>query len=269
MKNRVLGFSGPKKDRAVIYVHRDEKDRTLVDGRPAVLHIAGAGEPVEELPGIVIRVRHAPCVPQGAFIAFPEGVILERIGGEENYPALKVLGKGFVYVSSPLEFWEELKVGVLTVSDKGSRGQRRDTSGPALESAVALIGGRVSNRDIVPDDMETISGVLEKWVSEHLEIVLVTGGTGISPRDVTPESVRVLGGKEVPGIGEYMRWKTSFLNERSILSRSLAMACGQTLVLTLPGSERGALQCFHAVAPVLRHAVEILTGRGGECSRSQ
>lgn len=268
MKNRVLGFSGPFRDRAVVYVHRDEDNRTLVDGCLSNIYIAGAGKPAADLPGIVIKVREVPHDEITDFIAFPEGVVLRRFEDNGEGSALEVVNKGFIAVSSPLEFWQELKVGVLTVSDKGSRGERKDTSGPALASAVGSIGGRTTHSSIVPDEMEAISGVLKEWISEKLAIVLVTGGTGISPRDVTPESIRMLGGKEIPGFGEFMRWKTSFENERSILSRSLAMACVKTLVLALPGSERGALQCFNAVAPVLRHAVEILTGRGGECSRS-
>ena len=104
-------------------------------------------------------------------------------------------------------------------------------------------------------------------MKKGIDLVLITGGTGLSKRDVTPEALKSLGGREVPGIGEFMRWKTSFQNERSIISRSVAVTCEKTLLISLPGSERGSVQCFNAIAPVLRHAIEILSGRGTDCGK--
>ncbi|HPE91654.1 MAG: MogA/MoaB family molybdenum cofactor biosynthesis protein [Synergistales bacterium] len=268
MKRRVLGFSGRFGDRPLVYIHSDEKGGALVDGSPLGIVLAGAGEGElgEGLFGII--VSEVPEIDPGDFLQFSDGVILKKSPENGTKGSFHVASKGFLSVSSLFCPWTALKVGILTVSDKGSRGEREDTSGPALEKSVHSIGGFASMTGIVPDETESISGRIREWIASGMDIILVTGGTGISRRDVTPEAVRSLGGKEIPGIGEYMRWKTSFDNERSILSRSVAVACSGTIVVTLPGSERGAVQCFYSIAPVLRHAVEIVTGRSGDCAGS-
>ena len=268
MKRRVLGFSGRFRDRPLVYIHNDEEGETLVDGSSFGIVLAGAGEGEikEDLLGII--VPEVPEIGPGDFLRFSDGVILKQRHETGTKGSFCVVSKGFLSVSSLFCPWTALGVGILTVSDKGSRGERRDTSGPALEKSVPSIGGFPAKTGIVPDEAERISEMIREWIASGLDIILVTGGTGISPRDVTPEAVRSLGGKEIPGIGEYMRWKTSFDNERSILSRSVAVACSGTIVVTLPGSERGAVQCFNSIAPVLRHAVEIVTGRSGDCAGS-
>ncbi|MEA3508424.1 MAG: MogA/MoaB family molybdenum cofactor biosynthesis protein, partial [Synergistota bacterium] len=156
-----------------------------------------------------------------------------------------------------------------TVSDKGSRGDRKDISGPALEESVISLGAEICFRDMVPDDENMIRDAILGWVGGNgLDLVLVTGGTGLSERDVTPEAVRSLGGREAPGFGEYIRSATSCFNPRAILSRSTAAVFERCLVLALPGSPRGAVECLEAVKPVLRHAIEIASGRGGECGHA-
>ncbi len=170
-------------------------------------------------------------------------------------------------ISSHLRFLPPLKGGVVTVSDKGSRGERQDTSGPALEVFLKKLGVEVSRSIIVPDEKEKIREVLLDW-TEHddpCHLILLTGGTGLSSRDVTPEVLLEIGEKIIPGIGEYMRLSSAERNRRSILSRGLGVLRKKALLLCLPGSRRGALECLAAVAPALRHAVEIAQGWGGEC----
>jgi molybdenum cofactor synthesis domain len=163
-----------------------------------------------------------------------------------------------------------IRVGILTVSDKGSRGERKDTAGPALAELVGPLGAVVARTAIVPDDRLLIAETLRTWTDlEGLQLVLVTGGTGLSSRDVTPEALQDVAERIVPGLGEAMRRKTEPLLDRSILSRSIAATRGKCLMIAFPGSERGARQCFESIAGVLRHAVEILNGWEGECAAHQ
>ncbi len=267
MRNRVLGFSGLEPEYPVVFIHDNSEKIPLVNGTRFGISLQRPGRKADE-GEFVIRVSDHGTINPGDFIAFSGGVILQVLP-ERNEPfRMTVSNRGFVEVSSTFEIWSPLQAGVLTVSDKGSRGERIDTSGPALEVAAKTIGVSTSQRSMVPDEVESITSVLNDWIfKDKLDLILVTGGTGLSPRDVTPEALLMIGGKEVPGIGEYMRWKTSFENGRSILSRSLAVACEKTLVISLPGSERGSVQCFNSVAPVLRHAIEILSGRGEDCGK--
>lgn len=266
MKNRVLGFSGQFSDRPMVYLHSDDLGNPLVDGLALELVLEEAGKGSFSEGAFGIRVREVPLAGPGDFLHFSGGVILRRQERPDQKRSFLVVNKGFLLVSSSFDLWPSLAVGVLTVSDKGSRGERIDTTGPALERSLPTLGGTLSKSGIVPDETVKISDKIREWMAAGVDIVLVTGGTGISARDVTPEAVKSLGCREIPGIGEYMRWKTSFENVRSILSRSLAVACSGTIVITLPGSERGAVQCFSAIAPVLRHAVEVVTGRSGDCA---
>jgi molybdenum cofactor synthesis domain-containing protein len=252
----------------MVYLHSDDSGNPLVDGLALELTLEEAGKSSFSEGVFGIRVREVPLIGPGDFLHFSDGVILRRREMSDLKMSFLVVNKGFLLVSSSFDLWPPLTVGVLTVSDKGSRGERMDTAGPALERSLSTIGGIPSKAEIVPDEAVKISDKIQEWMAAGVDIVLVTGGTGISARDVTPEAVKSLGGKEIPGIGEYMRWKTSFENERSILSRSLAVVCSGTIVIALPGSERGAVQCFSAIAPALRHAVEVATGRSGDCAVS-
>ncbi|MDO9508186.1 MAG: MogA/MoaB family molybdenum cofactor biosynthesis protein [Thermovirgaceae bacterium] len=267
MKKRVLGFSGLEPEYPVVFIHENSEKIPLVNGKRFEIHLQGPGGRANE-GNFLIRVSDFDTMYPGDFVSFSGGVILQSATDHTEPLRMMVSSRGFLSVSSTFEIWQRLQAGILTVSDKGSHGERVDTSGPALEAAANAIGASTSQRSIVPDEISAIKEVLNEWIfQKKLDLILVTGGTGLSSRDVTPEAIRTLGGKEVPGIGEYMRWKTSFENERSILSRSLAVAFGNTLVISLPGSERGSVQCFNSVAPVLRHALEILSGRGADCGK--
>ena len=149
--------------------------------------------------------------------------------------------------------------GVLTVSDKGSKGERIDTAGPALRGLLESAGAEVIHSAVVPDESGAISDTVNRWAGET-HLILTTGGTGLSMRDVTPEALTGIADRIVPGLGELMRAESLKHTPNAPLSRGLAVTCGRCLVVALPGSERGARQCFAAIEPALRHAVGILNG---------
>lgn len=156
-------------------------------------------------------------------------------------------------------------VGVLTLSDKGSRGERVDSSGAAIRELVAGAGGTVERYAIVPDEAEQIAATLREWVDVGgLEVVLTTGGTGLSPRDVTPQATRTVLDYEVPGIAEALRAEGLRHTPMSMLSRAVAGVRGRTLVVNLPGSERGVRENLAVLLPILPHAVETLRGAAGD-----
>lgn len=158
-----------------------------------------------------------------------------------------------------------MKVGILTASDKGARGEREDRSGPAVRELVEGAGGEVVRTAVVPDEPETIREVLVAWSDEGLDLILTTGGTGFSPRDRTPEATRAVIEREAPGIAEAMRRAGAERAPTAILSRGVAGIRKASLIVNLPGSERGARESLAAVLPALGHGVEILKGTASEC----
>ena len=153
-----------------------------------------------------------------------------------------------------------ISVGIITVSDRASRGQYEDRSGPALRQFCEAQGWTVSAQVIVPDE-ETLIGKRTLELAKNCAVVLLSGGTGIAERDVTPDAVRAIAGKELPGFGEAMRARTFERFPNAILSRNLAAVVGRSLVICLPGSPKGAVECLEVVAPAIPHAVELLGGR--------
>lgn len=248
----------------LIYLHRNAGGETCVNGSPAriVLHKAGA-DPMPESADYVIVLPERTEMSD-AFLAVNGGeCLLWKSGGD-----LEVRSAGFLGVSAPVEFWRPMRAGVLTVSDKGSRGERKDTAGQALADMIEALGSIVVVRDILPDDRGTIAARLAGWAdNEGLQIVLTTGGTGLSPRDVTPEALMDVQDRVVPGFGEVMRSRSMLHTPRGFLTRSVAVLRGGTLIIALPGSERAVRQCFEAIAPALRHGVEILSGWDAECGQ--
>jgi len=153
---------------------------------------------------------------------------------------------------------------VLTVSDAGSRGERVDTAGPAVASLLAEAGFEVVQQALLADEPEQISAQLRRWADEDgVALAVTAGGTGLAPRDCTPEATAATLDYRVDGIMEAMRAAGLTSTPMAMLSRGLAGVRGGTLILNLPGSERGARESLAAVLPVLRHAVEQLRGEGG------
>ena len=161
-------------------------------------------------------------------------------------------------------------VGILTISDKGSRGERQDKSGEAIREILPSIDARIVNYEIVPDEKELIVKKLMKWVDEYnLDVLITTGGTGLTPRDVTPEATLAVVDRIVPGIAEAMRAESLKKTPMAMLSRAVVGTRGKCLIINLPGSPKAVRECLEVVLPALPHAVETLKGQAGECGTAQ
>jgi molybdopterin adenylyltransferase len=159
---------------------------------------------------------------------------------------------------------DSMQAAVLTVSDLGSRGEREDTAGPAVASMLADAGFEVVEHALLPDEPDQISAQLRRWADEDGVALAVTcGGTGLSPRDRTPEATAAVLDYRVEGMAEAMRAAGLASTPMAMLSRGLAGVRGSTLIVNLPGSERGARENLETVLPALRHAVEQLRGGSG------
>jgi molybdopterin adenylyltransferase len=158
------------------------------------------------------------------------------------------------------------RVGILTVSDKGHAGERQDSAGPELGRQLDSQCFTVAAYEIVPDEPEAIATLLKAWSDvEGLDLILTTGGTGLSPRDTTPEATLAVAHRLVPGIGEAMRAASLTITPHAMLSRGMAVIRGRTLIINLPGSPKGARENLAAVAAALPHALEKLKGSPAEC----
>ncbi|GAB4504600.1 MAG: molybdopterin adenylyltransferase [Anaerolineales bacterium] len=152
-----------------------------------------------------------------------------------------------------------LDFAILTVSDRSSRGERPDASGPALADLVEARGWRVVKRDILPDDEMMLRESLARWAdSGEVDIILTTGGTGFAPRDVTPEATRAVVERLTPGLDEAMRAASLQVTPFAMLSRAISGIRKRTLIINLPGSPKGATENLEVVLPALEHAVRLL-----------
>lgn len=157
-------------------------------------------------------------------------------------------------------------VGIITISDKGARGERIDASGPAIEDMIKQIGGRMEKYVMVPDEKEDIkSAIINMSDDLRLNLILTTGGTGFSQRDVTPEATLEVIERHVPGIPEAMRAKSLLITPKAMLSRAQAGIRKQSLIINLPGSPKGVRENLEVIMPALKHGIEILTGQASEC----
>ena len=160
-----------------------------------------------------------------------------------------------------------LNVGILTISDKGWHGQRHDESGKVIKDSLSLLDSHVAKYEIVPDEMDVISHKLAEWADEgNVDVIITTGGTGLSQRDVTPEATLSIVDKVVPGFAEAMRAKTFNRAPMAILSRATAGVRGRCLIVNLPGSPKAVGECLEVILPVIPHAVEIIKGEVTEHS---
>ena len=162
-----------------------------------------------------------------------------------------------------------IKVGILTISDKGSRGEREDLSGKVIEEVVKKINGEVKYYQIIPDEKDIIQEELIKAVDKlHLDLILTTGGTGLAKRDVTPDATLEVIEKEVSGISEIIRSESFKKTDRAILSRGVAGIRKESLIINLPGSPKGVRESLEIVLEALPHGIEILKGQATECGRN-
>ena len=152
----------------------------------------------------------------------------------------------------------QITVGIITISDRASKGLYEDLGGPALKKAAEGHGWKVAADALVPDEKREIQRAIREQAHQGCELILTTGGTGVALRDVTPEAVREIAVRELPGFGEVMRMESMKITKNAILSRALAAVVEKTLVVCLPGKPSGAVECLGFVVGAIPHCVEVL-----------
>ncbi|MGR3177059.1 MAG: molybdopterin adenylyltransferase [Candidatus Anammoxibacter sp.] len=159
-----------------------------------------------------------------------------------------------------------IRAGILTISDKGSRGEREDKSGEVIKVKLKEINANVTAYEIIPDEKDLIIEKLLILV-KSTDLILTTGGTGVSPRDVTPEATLAVIEKELPGFGEVMRSESFKITPRAIGSRAIAGIRDKTLIINLPGSPKAVSECLGFVISVIPHTINLIKGNVDECAR--
>ena len=159
-----------------------------------------------------------------------------------------------------------IKAAVLTISDKGSRGEREDKSGEVIKEKLRLIKAEVVTYEIVPDERDIISEKLRSF-AESANLILTTGGTGVSPRDVTPEATRDVIERELPGFSEAMRAESFRVTPRSIGSRAVSGMYKDTLIINLPGSPKAVSECLGVILDAIPHVIEVAKGKVSDCGK--
>jgi molybdopterin adenylyltransferase len=152
----------------------------------------------------------------------------------------------------------QIQTGIITISDRASRGEYDDLGGPALKKAAAGHGWAVLAETLVPDEKRDIQRAIREQINKGCHLILTTGGTGVALRDVTPEAVREMAVRELPGFGEVMRMESMKITKNAILSRNLAAVVEKSLVICLPGKPSGAVECLGFVAAAVPHCIEVL-----------
>lgn len=227
-----------------------------------------------------------PSIPVGTRLKISEDVYLRvtQIGKECSHPCAiyyqagdcvmpregiftEVLRGGRVSTGDIIEVYPSYRFAVITASDKGAEGVREDKSGPLLQELL-VPWGDVTEYHVLPDEADRLAGMMVNLADKiGVDLILTTGGTGLSPRDVTPEATRRIIEREVPGLTEAMRLESMKITPRAMLSRGIAGIRRKTLVINLPGSPKAVRENTGVLLSVLDHALEMLTGRGGECGK--
>jgi molybdenum cofactor synthesis domain-containing protein len=152
-----------------------------------------------------------------------------------------------------------IRIGIITVSDRSAHGERPDESGPALANNVTQQGWQVIRTEILPDEIEQLIKTLTEWADNgEMDVILTTGGTGFSPRDVTPEATQAVIQRPTPGLAEAMRSASMRFTPHAMLSRATAGIRSRTLIVNLPGSPKGAIENLAVLLPILPHAIQLL-----------
>lgn len=160
------------------------------------------------------------------------------------------------------------KTAVITLSDKGSRGEREDLSGRVIQEMVAEMGGDAAKYVLIPDEAHRLREQLLLFTDEQpVDLILTTGGTGLGPRDITPETTLAVLEKQIPGMAEAMRQESLKKTPHAMLSRAVCGVRGKTLIINLPGSPKAVRECLEVIRPALPHALELLGGGSGDCAR--
>lgn len=180
----------------------------------------------------------------------------------------RVLHGGVIRVGDELRLVKPFRAGIVTASDKGSRGEREDLSGPAIRELLEQAGYRVVSQTILPDEEDALYEELVRLADEErVDVVFTTGGTGFSERDCTPEATLRAATRNAPGIAEAIRYKSLQITPRAMLSRAVSVMRGKTLIINLPGSPKAVRESLEAILPSLEHGIEIMRGDAGECGR--
>jgi molybdenum cofactor synthesis domain-containing protein len=161
-----------------------------------------------------------------------------------------------------------MRVGIITISDRGYRGERADTSGEVIQEMVSQLGAEVAFSTVVPDEQERIKEALMQGADEmRLDLIVTTGGTGVSPRDVTPEATRGVIEREIPGFAEAMRMEGLKKTPHAVISRAVCGVRGNTLIINLPGSPKAVREDLEVILPAIPHTIEKIQGDPRDCGR--
>ena len=160
-------------------------------------------------------------------------------------------------------------VAIITISDKGARGEREDLSGPAIKELITPLPAQIQFYQVIPDETESISATLKDCSDElHCDLIITTGGTGVGPRDVTPEATRAVIDREIPGMAEVMRMESLKKTSHAMISRAVVGTRGQSLIVNLPGSPKAVKENLSALLPALSHAIDKIKGDNADCVSS-
>jgi molybdopterin adenylyltransferase len=162
-----------------------------------------------------------------------------------------------------------IRTGIITVSDRSSQGIREDLSGPTIAAVLANIPVEIVQTIIVPDEKDRIKDAIKQFADiDKLDLIITTGGTGVSPRDVTPDATREIIDKQIPGMAEAMRYQSLKITPYAMISRAVAGIRGNSLIINLPGSPKAARENLEVILPALKHTIEKIQGDPAECGSS-